>query len=71
MAVTVCTVLQSAGRYRALGEKNATGSGAKLRGSLILPGLLSEVVELCYVRNKWPSYCVLFQNMLIMQRNKT
>jgi hypothetical protein len=34
------------------GRKYATGSGAKLRGSWILTGILSEVVELWYVLNK-------------------
>jgi len=34
------------------GGKHATGSGGKLRGTLIRPGILSEVVELWYVLNK-------------------
>jgi len=34
------------------GRKHATGSGAKLRGSLILAGLLSEVVAVCMLRSK-------------------
>jgi hypothetical protein len=53
------------------GRKYATGIGAKLCVSVILNGLLSEVVELWYVLLKWPNYCVLFENMITVHHNKT
>ena len=65
----VCSAAVSRNVQRA-GRKCATGSGAKLHSSLILTGRLSEVVELCYVLNKWRNYCVLFENMLTMPHKK-